>query len=135
MRTNDFRGTGWKFPILPGPDGALSYVSDDENVAQSMYLLLKTVAGERATRPTFGTTVADTLFHGDSEYVLRNMEQVINDAVREWEPRVELESVSATRDSHDEASVSVLVAYRVLRTNTKRNLVFPYYAATTNGPT
>lgn len=135
MRANDFRGTGWAFPILPGPDGALHYVSDDDNVAQSMYLLLKTMAGERATRPTFGTTVAESLFHGDSEHVLRQVEQAIADAVREWEPRVELENVAATRDQHDDTAIEVLVSYRVLRTNTKRNLVFPYYAAAASGPT
>ena len=54
------------------------------------------------------------------------------DAVRRWEPRVEVESVQATRDDTDTPGVSVAITYRILRTNTQRNLVSPYYLA--NGP-
>lgn len=127
MTDGDFRGTGWRFPIRPGAGGSLGYISLDDNVAQSVELLLRTVAGERLMRPEFGTTAPNLVFDADSEQNLFQLEQVLLDTVRRWEPRVEVDSVRAARDSARDGRVTVTVTYRVLRTNTKRNLVFPFY--------
>lgn len=127
MSEGDFRGSGWRFPIQPGADGSLGYIGLDDNVAQSVELLLRTAAGERLMRPEFGTTAPSMVFDADSEQNLFQLEQALSDAVRRWEPRVEVEQVQAERDSAREGRVAVTVTYRVLRTNTVRNLVFPYY--------
>jgi phage baseplate assembly protein W len=123
----DFRGTGWRFPIAPDTGGGLGYVSLDDNVAQSVELLLETVAGERTMRPEFGTTAPRLLFEADSEQNLFQLEQAVGDALRRWEPRVEVERVSAEPDPAHDGHVTVIVQYRILRTNTRRNLVFPFY--------
>jgi phage baseplate assembly protein W len=123
----DFRGSGWRFPIQPGADGSLGYISLDDNVAQSVELLLRTRAGERLMRPEFGTTAPSMVFDADSEQNLFRLERALSDAVRRWEPRVEVDQVHAERDPAGEGRVTVTVTYRILRTNTVRNLVFPYY--------
>jgi uncharacterized protein len=123
----DFRGSGWRFPILPQAGGGLGYVSLDENVAQSVELLLRTAAGERLMRPEFGTTVPAMVFEADSVQNLFQLEQALLDTVRRWEPRVEVERVEAVPDPAQEGVVSVTVVYRVLRTNTVRSQVFPFY--------
>jgi phage baseplate assembly protein W len=131
----DFRGAGWRFPIQPRAGGSLGYVDGDDNISQSLVLLLSTITGERVMRPEFGSPVPDLIFQSDSEQNLSRLGQVLSDAVRQWEPRVEIESVRATRpagpgDVRDEpVSIEVALTYRVLRTNTRRNLVFPYYLA------
>ena len=127
MYTIDFRGTGWRFPILPLADGSLGLIAGDDNVAQSMLILLRTLAGERQMRPTFGSRVADYLFHGESERNLRGIEEAIESAVREWEPRVTLDSVVATLHPTAETTVEVRVGYTVNATNSRFNLVFPFY--------
>jgi uncharacterized protein len=127
MSEGDFRGSGWRFPIRPGAGGGLGYVGLDDNVAQSVELLLRTAAGERLMRPEFGTTVPSMVFDADSEQNLFQLEQALSDALRRWEPRVEVDRVLAERDPAREGRVTVTVTYRVLRTNTMRNLVFPYY--------
>ncbi len=127
MAKHDLRGSGWRFPIRPDANGNLVAVDGDENVAQSVHLLLATVAGERPMRPTFGTTAVQSLFDGSSEQNLHRIEEALSDAIRQWEPRVELDAVNATRRTGDDTTVEVRVAYRVRRTNTRRTLVFPYY--------
>ena len=126
LDSGDFRGRGWRFPIYPAANGGLSYVEGDENVVQSLELLLRTVAGERVMRPDLGTTVPTLVFEGDSEQNLHRLEVAIDEAIRQWEPRVEVETVEASRDLRHDTAVDVTVTYRVLRTNTKRNLVFPF---------
>ena len=127
MTDGDFRGTGWRFPIRPQPGGGLGYISLDDNVAQSVELLLRTAAGERLMRPEFGTTVPGMVFEADSEQQLFQLEQALADALRQFEPRVEVERVDADPDPAQEGVVRVAVSYRVLRSNTVRNLVFPFY--------
>jgi uncharacterized protein len=127
MTDGDFRGTGWRFPILPQAGGSLGYVSLDDNVAQSVELLLRTAAGERLMRPEFGTTVPSMVFEADSEQHLFQLEQALSDALRQFEPRVEVDRVEAVPDPDQQGVVRVSVVYRVLRSNTLRNLVFPFY--------
>jgi phage baseplate assembly protein W len=121
----DFRGQGWRMPILPDAAGGLGYIDGDDNIVQSVELSLRTVAGERVMRPNFGTTVADLLFAADSAQNLHRLEVAVDDAIKQWEPRVEVDQVQAVIVG--DTQVDVTVDYRILRTNTKRNLVFPYY--------
>jgi phage baseplate assembly protein W len=50
-----------------------------------------------------------------------------------YEPRVELDSVLAEPVPGQENKVVVSVAYRIRQTNTKANLVFPFYLDTLGG--
>ena len=129
MTSDDFRGTGWRFPILPRAGGGLGYSSGDDNITDSLLLLLRTAAGERVMRPEFGTTVPDLIFEPASEQNRFRLEQVLLDTIRRWEPRVEVESVVADPISSGDGVVRVAVTYRILRANTRRNLVFPFYLA------
>jgi phage baseplate assembly protein W len=127
MTDGDFRGTGWRFPIRPRAGGGLGYISLDDNVAQSVELLLRTAAGARLMRPEFGTTVPAMVFEADSEQHLFQLEQALGDALRQFEPRVEVDRVQVVPDPAQDGVVRVAVSYRVLRSNTVRNLVFPFY--------
>ena len=50
--------------------------------------------------------------------------------MRDWEPRIELDEVRAEADPAEPESVSVSIDYRVRQTNTRLNLVFPFYLDT-----
>jgi phage baseplate assembly protein W len=129
MEQGDFRGSGWRFPILPQAGGGLGYVSGDDNVTQSLLVLLKTAAGERLMRPEFGTTVPELVFEAGSDQNLFRLEQALLETIQRWEPRVEVDGVAVSRVSGEDGVVDVSLTYRILRTNTQRNLVFPFYLA------
>jgi phage baseplate assembly protein W len=123
-------GTGWRFPILPDASGSLSYVDGDENVEQSLKILLLTHLGQRVMRPDFGTRSRSLVFAPGSLQYLGLLESTIREAVRDWEPRIDLEQVQAEVDAEDETHVTVHIGYRVRQTNTRSNLVFPFYLDT-----
>jgi len=127
----EFLGTGWRFPILPDASGSLGYTAADENVEQSLHILLMTAVGDRVMRPRFGTQAERLLFAPGSVRYLRLLETTVREAVRDWEPRVELDSVVAEADASDETRILVSIAYRVRQTNTRQNLVFPFYLGQT----
>jgi phage baseplate assembly protein W len=123
----EFLGTGWRFPILPDASGSLGYTAGDENVEQSLRILLMTAVGDRVMRPSFGTRAERLVFAPGSVRFLRLLETSVREAVRDWEPRVDLDGVSAEADAGDETRILVSIAYRVRQTNTRQNLVFPFY--------
>jgi phage baseplate assembly protein W len=126
----DFLGTGWRFPILPDEAGRLAYASGEESIEHCLRALLLTGLGERVMRPDFGTRAPDLVFAPDSVQNLHDLEDSIRDAVRSFEPRVELEDVRAEMAPGEESRVTVSIVYRIRRTNTKANLVFPFYLGT-----
>jgi phage baseplate assembly protein W len=126
----DFLGTGWRFPILPDEAGRLAYAFGEESIEHCLRALLLTGLGERVMRPDFGTRAPDLVFAPDSVQNLHDLEDSIRDAVRSFEPRVELEEVRAEMAPGEESRVTVSIVYRIRRTNTRANLVFPFYLGT-----
>ena len=127
MSDSSFIGNGWRFPILPDAAGGLGFVSGDENVEQSLKILLLTNLGQRVMRPDFGSKALSLVFAPGSLQHLGLLETTIREAVRDWEPRVDLEEVRAEADIDDETRVTVQIGYRIRQTNTRGNLVFPFY--------
>ena len=122
-------GRGWAFPLRPDATGRLGYSEADENVEHSLRVLLLTALGERVMRPTFGCGAFDLVVAPGSQTAFGLLETAVREAIRDWEPRVILEDVLAEADPQQPSCVNVSVSYRVRRTNTPGNLVFPFYLA------
>src|SRR5262249_14226989 len=123
----EFIGRGWRFPILPDESGGLGFVDGDANVEQSLRILLLTDLGQRGMRPAFGCEAPRLVFAPGSMQYLRLLETTVREAVRDWEPRIDLDEVRAEVDPNEETRVLVSISYRVRQTNTRNNLVFPFY--------
>ena len=127
---NPLIGIGWRFPILPDETGSLAYAGDDANVEQSLKILLLTDLRERVMRADFGCEAPSLVFAPGSVQYLGLLETTVREAIRDWEPRVETQSVSSEVDPEDETRVNVSISYLVRQTNTRNNLVFPFYLGT-----
>ena len=125
--TNGFLGVGWRFPILPDASGRLGYTSGDDNVEQSLHILLMTKLGERVMRLDFGTEAPRLVFAPGSTQYLNLLEKTVKDAIVNWEPRVDVTDVIAEADPDNPFKVTVSISYTVRQTNNSNNLVFPYY--------
>jgi phage baseplate assembly protein W len=124
---SEFVGKGWRFPILPDLAGGLSYVEGDQNVEQSLKILLLTNLGQRVMRPDFGSKAPALVFAPGSVQYFGVLETTVREAVRDWEPRIDLEEVRVEPDLDDESRITVHIGYLVRKTNTRSNLVFPFY--------
>lgn len=127
-RPGDFLGKGWKFP--PRADyatGRVQTVSEEEDIAEAIRIILFTRKGERVMRPEFGCGIQKFVFAEMDYGTIREMEREITDAITAWEPRViEPEAEVDTRGLL-EGMVQIKVSYIVRSTNNPYNLVFPYY--------
>jgi phage baseplate assembly protein W len=127
-------GKGWRFPIEPDASGGLGYVGGEQNIEQSLRILLQTDRGQRVMRADFGCTAGRLVFAPGSEHFLHELERAIREAVRDWEPRVELEDVRAELSARDETIALVAIEYRIRASNTRENLVFPFYLRDSGAP-
>jgi phage baseplate assembly protein W len=126
----EFLGSGWRFPLLPDAAGSLGYVSGDDNVEQSLRILLLTALGERVMRDDFGTAAPELVFAPGSRQYQGLLENTIRAALAGWEPRIDVLDVVVELDAADETRAVVSLSYRVRRSNSRRNLVFPFYLGT-----
>ena len=122
-----FLGRGFAFPIQPNGTGGLSYVEGEVHVEQSLKILLMTALGERVMRPGLGCKAPNLVFAPGSVQYLRLLETSVREAVRDWEPRVELTDVQAEATVGSENHIVVNIAYKIRGSNARGNLVFPFY--------
>lgn len=132
--TAKFLGVGWPFPIMPDLSGRLAYVEGDANVEQSLRVLLQTSLGERLMRPEFGCDAQRLVFAPGSQQFLSLLETSVSEAIRDWEPRVDVKDVTAETDPNEPSYVTVSLGYTVRQTNTRKNLVFPFYVGVVEQP-
>ena len=81
-------------------------------------------------RFTFGSRASELVFAPGGQRHLRLLETTVREAVRDWEPRVDLLDVSVESDLEEPERVNVSLSYQVRATNTRSNLVFPFYLDT-----
>ena len=131
MATTDnlsFLGTGWSFPPTFGRDGiSTETVSGEEDVLQSIQILVSTSLGERIMHPIFGCNLQDYLFDEINYKMQTGVKSMIRDSIQKYETRVNLNDVSVEQDSDNLGLLHVGIDYTIRSTNSRKNLVFPFY--------
>ena len=125
-----FLGKSWRFPIQTDALGRLGDTEAEENIEHSLKVLLMTALGEQVMRYGYGYDAARLVFAPGSRRYLGLLETTVKEAVRDWEPRIELDQVLAEQDVSEPERMNVSMDYRVRQTNTRANLVFPFYLGT-----
>jgi phage baseplate assembly protein W len=130
-----FLGTGWAFPPAFGRGGAeVGMVSGAEDVHQSLRVLLSTAPGERVMAEDFGCDLRSAAFEEIDQGLINSVTGIIADAILLYEPRVTLEQLDVSAADAVEGLVLITLTYTIRSTNSRYNMVFPYYlseAATT----
>ncbi|MEN2428963.1 GPW/gp25 family protein [Chromobacterium vaccinii] len=121
-----FLGQGWAFPPRFSQPGLSVQLAGEPLVQQSIRLILGTAPGERVMRADFGSQLALTLFAGIDSTTLYELEHSVQDALLKLEPRIDINSVSAVQGD-DSGCVLLTIDYTVRDTNTRNNLVYPFY--------
>lgn len=123
-----FLGRGWGFPPSFSRDTAqVGMVSAEEDIRQSLHILLSTAVGERIMVPGFGCDLSALLFQPVSVTYLTKLEDVVRSAILDWEPRITVHAVTGAVDGTEPGLLHLSVDYTVRRTNTRSNFVFPFY--------
>lgn len=123
----DFLGKGLRFPVSVNLNGGVSSSAMEENVRQSIFIILGTAPGERLHRKDFGCRIHDLMFAPNSDITAARAEVYCEEAIYKFEPRVEFLNVRALANGDQPNRLDIRIEYIIAGKNEKRNLVFPFY--------
>lgn len=121
-----FLGVGWAFPPQADDAGDVETVAYEEDIRQSIQIVLGTVPGERLMRPDFGAGLSALLFEPMNTTTIALAQHRVEEALIAWEPRIDQLTVEVTAEP-PQGRLLIDIHYRVRATNTFYNLVYPFY--------
>jgi phage baseplate assembly protein W len=123
-----FLGRGWSFPpTFSKIASQVLMTTDEEDINKSLEILLSTTIGERFLQPLFGCNLEDYVFEAMNATTETAIKVTVKNAVLIFEPRIKLLTIELLDDFLTEGRIDILVDYEVISTNTRFNLVYPFY--------
>lgn len=124
---NSFLGRGWAFPPqFNKQTGTVEMLSNEDDIQNSLQVLLSTRVGERIMQPKYGCNMDELLFEPINESLISYIKDLVFTAIYYYEPRINPENVTVEA-TEEEGTVLVNVEYTIRSTNSRHNLVFPFY--------
>jgi phage baseplate assembly protein W len=122
-----FLGVGWAFPTRLDADRRISLAAYEQDIEQSIRIILGTNRGERVMRPDFGAGLIEFVFEPANTATMELLRRRVEESLIDWEPRIDVEEVKVTIQPNERNRLDIDISYRVRATNTLHNLVYPFY--------
>ena len=124
----EFLGIGWQFPVkVNNLTGKILMSEYEEDIRESIWIILATSKGERVMHPEFGCGIHDFVFATLSMATVGLVESNVREALIRWEPRIDLDEVKVIPAQGTLGKLEININYRVRTTNNEFNLVYPFY--------
>lgn len=117
----DFLGRGWKFPFGFDPaSGGIALSEFEENIRESVTIILGTQPGERQMLPDFGCRIHELMFAPATRATSTLAQYHVETSLARWEPRIEVIHVDAYPGNS--GVLRVEVKYRIKSTKADQTL-------------
>jgi uncharacterized protein len=112
----EFLGRGWRFPFgFDGSRGTVATSEYEQNIRESITVILGTRPGERQMLPEFGCRIHELMFSPNTRATATMVAHYVEEALAKWEPRIAVTKVDAWPDAV--GTVKVMVHYRIKSTD------------------
>lgn len=103
---------GWNFPVKIDEDtGRIMTAEDNENIKQSIRIILLTQLNERKIIPGFGTNIRSFMFEVVDPTFVSDLKKSVSSALRKWEANIRSLNVSVSTDKDSGSNVIVNIDY------------------------
>jgi phage baseplate assembly protein W len=126
-------GQGMAFPPRVRADGRIAWSSGEDNIRESIRIVLMTEPGERLGLPRFGAGLGRFLFEPNIVPTHALIAERITDALARWEPRIRVEAVEVAAERSDPGQAVATITYRRVATQTLERVSLTLSVA--GGPT
>ena len=125
-----FLGTGWSFPPeFNKTQKTVVMTSDALDIKKSLEILLSTKLGERIMQPTYGCNLEELMFKPLNLTLKTFVIDLIKTAILYHEHRIDVDKIDIDPTNELQGELLILVEYRIKATNSRANMVFPFYKA------
>jgi hypothetical protein len=121
-----FLGTGWSFPPSFGA-GGVAMSADEADIHESLQILFGTAAGERFLQPGYGLDLHELMFEPVSTTLRTFLTDRVRTAILVHEPRIKVVRLDIDSPDPGVGILRIVLEYEVRATNSRFNLVFPFY--------
>ena len=122
-----FLGVGWSFPpAFENVGGEVQMLKGEDDIQSSLQVLLATRLGERVMQPLFGCNLDAMMFEQLDTTLKTEMRNLIEKAILYFEPRINVNKIDM-ESTNTNGLILITVDYTVRSTNTRGNLVYPFY--------
>lgn len=122
-----FLGKGWSFPVrFNWVTKNVEMVAAEEDIEESLFILLNTLKKERVMRPKYGHDLLPLVFKKMDNSLFHLLEDSIKKAIILYESRIDVSQVKLTHNIQ-ESLIEIELLYVVRKTNSRHNVVFPFY--------
>ena len=123
-----FLGTGWGFPPeFDMEQKNVRMIADEKDIESSLHILLTTRLGERVMLPDYGCNLDELLFEGLNRTLITYVLELIKTAILYHEPRIDIIKLDISETDPLEGKLIIEIDYRIRATNSRMNVVFPFY--------
>jgi len=131
MEQQSFLGTGWSFPPAFNKAGStVELVQGENDINQSLHILLSTSLGERVMQPNYGCNLRDYQFEPTTNSLIGYLKDLVRRAILFYEPRIKVEQIDISEPESFESLEGVLhisVDYSIIESNSRFNYVYDFY--------
>ena len=121
MNSNIF-GRSFSFPLRIGSDGRFVWSEGENNIRESITVILKTEPGERIALSDFGAGLSRFLSEPNNAATHARIEQAITTALARWERRIQVESIEVVTDPIDLSAALATITYRLVATSARERI-------------
>lgn len=129
MKTKEsFLGRGWGFPPEFSKNTKSVLLTEDEtDIEKSLEILLSTRPGERIMVPEYGCNLDELLFKPLNLTLKTFVADLIKTAILYHESRIDVEKVKIEQSSENDGILLISIDYLIRITNSRKNMVYPFY--------
>lgn len=114
-------GRGISFPPRV-VDGRVAWSEGEDNIRESIRVILLTELQERLRLPEFGGGLNKFLFEPNTVTTRQLLQDRITKALTQWEPRIAVEAVSVEPDPSTREAAIATITYRLVATQTRERV-------------
>ena len=107
-------GKSLGFPFRLDGNGRIAWSEGEQNVRESIEVLLRTDKRERIALPDFGAGLQRWLFAPNTPDTHARIAHAVDQTLRRWEPRIALEGVSVAASATEATTAIATITYRLV---------------------
>jgi phage baseplate assembly protein W len=117
-------GRSLSFPPRVGGDGRMVWSEGEQNIRESIRVILLTNLRERVRLAEFGGGLNTFLFEPNNVATQRAIEERMLQALKRWEPRIAVESARVETDPEDREAAVATIQYKLVATQSRERISF-----------
>lgn len=138
MDTKDhsFLGQGWAFPPAFNKQlQTVELVAGEQDIEESIRIIIDTIPGERFMFPRFGCGIRKYVFESNDPTQMTMLKDAVYRALLYNEPRIKIDTIEVAdalsgfehKRGRLDGKIYLHISYTVIITNSRSNVVFPFY--------